>query len=70
LLLWPIAANGKGHAVAEARAMIAGGAGFLAYAASASWLMMRYKVPALLATTIVIPAWFLVAFGSWWLFLR
>jgi hypothetical protein len=59
----PIAANGKGHA--EARSMIAGAAGFLENAASASWPIMRYKMPAFLAPTIVIPVWSLVAFGSW-----
>lgn len=65
-----VVVQGKGYAAVEARSMIAGALGFLVYAASASWLMMRYKLRALLATAVAIPVWFMVAFGFWRFLLR
>jgi Protein of unknown function (DUF3147) len=65
-----MAIEGRRFAAAEGRSMIGGAIGLLFYAAAVSGLMMRYKCSALQATTALIPVWFVVAFGSWRLFLR
>ena len=62
-----IAHHGKAYAATEARSMIFGAAGFLCYATAASWLLMRFKVPALAATLTLLPVWCGVSFALLWL---
>lgn len=50
--------NGRLYAAAETRSMIFGAAGFFCYACAASWLLMRFKPPALVVTMALLPVWF------------
>jgi hypothetical protein len=62
--------DGKVYAAVEARSMIAGAIAFFFYASAVSWVLMRYKPSALLATVALMPVWFGVSFGLWFLVLR
>jgi hypothetical protein len=62
--------NGKLYAALEARSMIAGAVAMAVYAAIASWILLRYKPPALAVTLTLLPLWFAVSFGLWQLCLR
>jgi uncharacterized membrane protein (GlpM family) len=55
--------NGHAFAALEARSMIAGALGFLAYAIVVSFVLRRYKFSALQTALCVLPLWFLVSFG-------
>jgi hypothetical protein len=61
--------QGPIYAAIEARSMIAGGAALFLYACCASWLMMRHKVRALVASSVSIIVWTAVAFGLWFIWL-
>lgn len=50
--------NGRLYAAVEARSMIFGAAGFFCYACACSWLLMRYKLPAMAVTMLLLPLWF------------
>ena len=65
-----IATEGASYAATEARSMIAGAIAFTAYASFVSWVMMRYKLNALLVTLCSIPAWLGAAFGLWCVWLK
>src|SRR5437879_11503126 len=54
-------AEGGSYTAIEGRSMIAGAAALFAYASVVSWIMMRYKLKALMITTCSIPLWFSVA---------
>jgi hypothetical protein len=62
--------NGKIYAAMEARSMIAGAVAMAVYAALASWVLLRYKPPALAVTLSLLPIWFAASFGLWQLCLR
>jgi hypothetical protein len=62
--------EGKFYAATEARSMIAGAIAFIAYASCIRWLMLRYRLPALAVTLIVLPLWLAVACGFWFTCLR
>jgi hypothetical protein len=57
--------EGKTYAAIEARSMILGACAFLVYAALVSWLLRRYKPPTLVATTALLPVWFVLSLGLW-----
>jgi hypothetical protein len=59
--------KGKAYAAIEARSMIFGACAFLIYAALVSWLLRRYKPPTLVATMTLLPVWFAVSLGLWFL---
>lgn len=59
-----IAHEGRSFAALEARSMILGAVGFLAYAATVSWVLRRFKTNTLWTTTLLMPVWFLVSFGA------
>ena len=61
--------QGPSYAAIEARSMIVGAAAFFLYACCASWLMMRHKVRALVASSVSIIVWAAVAFGLWFIWL-
>jgi Protein of unknown function (DUF3147) len=63
-----IANQGKAYAAAEAHSMIFGAIAFFVYACAASFVLMRYKLPALTTTIALIPIWFGVSFGLLYLF--
>jgi hypothetical protein len=63
-------AEGGSYTAIEGRSMIAGAAALFAYASVVSWIMMRYKVKALMITTCSIPLWFGVAFSAWYLCIK
>ena len=62
--------EGASYAATEARSMIAGAIAFTAYASCVSWLMMRYKLNALLVTICSVPLWLGIAFGLWYVWLK
>ena len=61
-----IAQNGKAYAAIEAHFMIFGAIAFCAYALAVSWVLMRYRPPALAATVTLMPVWFAASFALWW----
>jgi hypothetical protein len=63
-------AQGKSYAAIEARSMIGGAIAFFVYSCFVSWLIFRYKFPALLVTLLSIPVWVVTALGIWFAFLR
>jgi len=64
-----IVRDGPSYAAIEARSMIAGAVAFFVYAYCVSWLMMRHKVRALVATSVCMLMWVVVAFGLWCIWL-
>jgi hypothetical protein len=62
--------DGKLYAAIEARSMIAGAVAMAAYAAAVSWVLFRFKPPALAVTLALLPLWFAISFGIWHLCLR
>ncbi len=65
-----IAHDGKAYAALEARSMIAGAVAFVFYAAAFSWILMRYKPPALATSVALLPVWFGTSFALWIVFLK
>ena len=63
-------AEGGSYTAIEGRSMIAGAVALFAYASVVSWIMMRYKLRAIMITTCSIPLWFGVAFGAWYLCIK
>lgn len=62
--------EGKLYAATEARSMVAGAIAMAVYAATISWVLIRYKPPAMAVTLALLPLWFGVSFGIWHLCLR
>jgi hypothetical protein len=62
--------NGKLYAAIEARSMIAGAVAMAVYAVTVSWVLLRFKPPALAVTLALLPLWFGVSFGIWQFYLR
>jgi len=60
-----IASHGSNYAAIEARSMILGAIAFLCYASATTWMLWRYKPPALTATLSLMPIWFGVSFAFW-----
>jgi hypothetical protein len=65
-----IAHDGKAYAIVEARSMVFGATAFFCYASAASWILMRYKPSALMATIALLPVWLGTSLGVWFLFTR
>ena len=61
-----IAGHGKNYAATEALFMIFGATAFCCYALASSWMLRRWRPPAMLATTVLLPIWFTVSLGLWW----
>jgi hypothetical protein len=62
--------HGKAYAAVECRSMMLGAIAFFCYAASASWVLRRFRPSALATTVTLIPIWFGVSFGLWLLLVR
>jgi hypothetical protein len=58
------------YASAEARSMLAGALGLVAYGWLVSWLLLRRRARTLLAASAALGVWALVAFGLWAVLLR
>ena len=52
-----IVQHGKDYAAIEARSMVWGAIAFFMYASLASWVLMRHKARALMATAGLLPVW-------------
>lgn len=65
-----IASKGHQYAADELLATICGAAAFFVYASAVSWLIMRYRLTAAIATTMLIPLWLGIAFGGWFMFFK
>ncbi|PYY10891.1 MAG: hypothetical protein DMG61_20665 [Acidobacteria bacterium] len=65
-----IAKNGKAYAALEARSMLAATGALLVYCVLVTWLLKRDHLHALAATSSAILAWFIVAFGAWYVWLK
>ena len=65
-----VATEGTSYASTEAHSMMAGAIAFTVYASCVSWVMMRYRLNALLVTTCLIPLWLGAAFGLWYIWLK
>jgi hypothetical protein len=57
--------EGRQYAATEARSMIVGAAAFFFYACCASFVLMRYRQPALRVTLYLLPVWFGLSFAFW-----
>ena len=65
-----ISENGKAYAAMEARSMLLGAIAFFCYASAASWLLMRFKPRALMATVALLPVWLGTSLALWFLISR
>lgn len=61
-----IAEHGRNYAATEAHFMIFGAIAFCCYALAVTWLLHRYRPPAIIATMTLLPVWFAVSFTFWW----
>jgi hypothetical protein len=69
-LILTLAAKGKLYSATEAKSMAAGAVAFVVYAACARWLIVRYGLSSLVASSLLILLWFLTAFSLWALVVR
>ena len=60
--------DGKAYAALECRSMMLGAVAFFAYALLVGWVLRRYKPHALFASLALMPTWFAISFGLWFLF--
>jgi hypothetical protein len=65
-----IASKGKIYAATEGRSMIAGALVFFLYAYVCSWLMLRFKVKAMVVTISALGLWLVCSLSIWFLVLR
>jgi hypothetical protein len=65
-----VVTKGRSYAAIEGRSMIAGAIAFFIYALIVSKVMTRYKPPALVATSALMPVWLATAFGLWFVWVR
>lgn len=65
-----IAHEGNAYAAVEARSMMLGAAAFFLYAASVSWVLMRYKPSTAKAALALMPVWLAASLGVWLLIVR
>jgi uncharacterized membrane protein (GlpM family) len=61
--------EGRTYAGLEARSMICGAAAFFVYADCVSWLMMKRRMKAIVASSISIVVWGAIALGLWFVWL-
>lgn len=60
-----LARQGNRYVAIEARSMVFGSVAFFCYAFVASWILMRYRPSALLATVALLPLWLGMSLGLW-----
>jgi hypothetical protein len=59
--------DGKPYAAIACRSMILGAVAFFAYALLVGWVLRRYKPHALFASLALMPTWFAISLGLWFL---
>jgi hypothetical protein len=59
--------DGKAYAAFECRSMMLGAVAFFVYALLVGWVLRRYKPHALFASLALIPTWFAISLGLWFL---
>jgi hypothetical protein len=59
--------SGKTYAAIEGRSMMLGAIAFFVYAWNLSWVLKRYRPSALTAAVALMPIWFAMSFGLWFL---
>ncbi len=64
-LLMAFATRGSSYAATEARAMMIGAAGLVAYGAVCRWVVARADVPVWAGAALCWIVWFVVTFGLW-----
>lgn len=62
-----VAKHGHEYAAVETRSMMIGSLAFLIYAQAVAWIMVRRPMKAMKAALLLLPIWFGVALGGWWL---
>lgn len=62
--------EGHAYAATEARSMTLGATAFFIYASGVSFVLMRYKPPALTVTLALLPLWLGASLGLWAILLR
>jgi Protein of unknown function (DUF3147) len=62
--------HGHAYVAIEARSMILGAVAFLAYAAAVCCILRRYHPSSLKTTIALMPLWFAISLGSWFVLLR
>ena len=65
-----VASHGKLYASLQARSMLGGTIEFIAYAYCVCVVMLKYKPPAMAATTLLLLVWLATGFGLWLVWLR
>jgi uncharacterized membrane protein (GlpM family) len=65
-----IAKSGAQYAAIESRSMLLGAIGFFFYTIAVSHVLRRYKPSTLVATISLMPVWFGVSLGLWFLTIR
>jgi hypothetical protein len=65
-----IATDGAAYAALEARSMIGGAIAMFAYACLATWIMFKFRPPAMLVTTSLLTAWLVTSLSIYFFFLR
>jgi Protein of unknown function (DUF3147) len=59
--------NGKAYAAIQCRSMTLGAIAFFVYALNVSWALKRYRPSALATALTLMPVWFAVSLGLWFL---
>jgi hypothetical protein len=62
--------DGKPYAAFACRSMILGAVAFFAYVLLVGWVLRRYKPHALFASLALMPTWFAISLGLWFLLKR
>jgi hypothetical protein len=65
-----LSTHGPTYAATEARSMMAGALAFLFYACVVTGVTRRFRVSVIAAAVLLIPIWFMSAFGLWTLWLK
>ncbi|MGC2398882.1 MAG: DUF3147 family protein [Acidobacteriaceae bacterium] len=65
-----IAKHGTHYASTESRSMIFGAIAFFVYAWASSWLLLHREARSPVITMGLMPLWFVVSMGLWWVCLR
>jgi uncharacterized membrane protein (GlpM family) len=65
-----VAKQGATYAATEARSMTGGAIAFFIYASCVSWVIMKYKLPVMRASSLLLIVWLGSALGIWIIALR
>jgi hypothetical protein len=60
-----VSAHGSGYAAIEATTMVAGAVAFLVYACVVASVVRRFQVSVTATAALLVPIWFMTAFGLW-----